>query len=253
MYRESLMRNALMVFAALWLGCGEARAQEAAIRVTVPAHTEWCARSQPVDIAKQSDPDFGALVFQLLYARIEKAALQADLKAIGVPYLAATADVTTPAAATTPAPVSAATAMPPAATGASPGAATSPAPAAGAPSDQPPVMKTFTVCAVVPPGAPAPASGVVARMIAAGDLFSMRCEAKFDEDCKGKIVEAMSKAQIDVSKLTDDSWSIRQATSTGHDAAALVADLSDHTLRTLEQGSALAAPPQLITIAAAVP
>lgn len=215
------------------------------MRVTVPAHTEWCASSQPVDLAKQTDPEFGALVFQILYSRIEQAALVADLKSVGVPYLAAARDVAPPAAAS-PAP-----SPPQAAPAASTGAA--PAPAESPPEPAPPAMKIFTVCAVVPPASPAPGQGITARSIAAGDFFAMRCEAKFDEDCKGKIVAAMSQAQIDVSKLTDDSWSIRQATSSGNDAAALVADLSDHSLRTLQESGALAPPAQMITVAAAVP
>lgn len=214
------------------------------MRVTVPAHAEWCASSQPVDIAKQTDPEFGALVFQILYARIEQAALVADLKSVGVPYLAATADVVLPVVVP-PAP------SPPQAP---PGALAGAAPVSPA-EPEPSAMKIFTVCAVVPPASPAPApgQGITVRSVAAGDFFALRCEAKFDEDCKAKITAAMAQAQINVSKLTEQSWSIRQATSSGADAAALIADLSDHSLRTLQESGALAPPAQMITVAAAVP
>lgn len=239
------MRNTLIVCAALWFCSSEALAQDVAARVTVPAHTEWCASSQPVDIAKQTDPEFGALVFQFLYARIEQTALAEDMKSVGVPYLAATADVPPPAA-TPPAP-----STPLAPPGTSAGAA--PGPAGSSPEPSLPSMTTFTVCTVVPPGSPAPGEGITVRSIPASDFFAMRCEAKFDEDCKDQIIAAMTQAQIDVSKLTDKSWSIRQATSASNDAAALVADLSDHSLRSLQDGGALAPPAQMITVAAAVP
>lgn len=204
------------------------------VKVTVPAHVEWCARSQPIDIAKNDDPDIGALTFQILYMRIENAALDADLTSIGVPYFASVKDVAPPKSVT----------------------AAPAAPASRAVEEEIPApiaLKTFTVCAIVPPTVNAPGSGVVARMIAERSVYAVRCEAAADEECRKRITDTMAAAGIDVDKLGDHSWSIRQALSNANDTAALVADLSDHSLRMLHKGEPIIAPSGFVTVAAEIP
>lgn len=232
------MKNTYFLFVVIFLHCVKAHAEADPIRVFVPAHTEWCVHSQPIDITKEADPRFGDTVFQLLYEKLEAAALAADLESIGIPYLAVAQDVS----AVLPSP-EVKTKSDSAAMTASPVMQ----------QNTPPLTKIFIVCAVVPPNSSMLAQSVTAREVPKREVYAVRCEARNDADCRKRILAKMHQEGIDTAKFDDDSWTMRQAVSDVDDAQSLANDLIDFRLRPLQARVVLSPPTEMVTVAGNIP
>jgi hypothetical protein len=243
-----MMNRCVMLAALLLAPMQPAFAESMPQKITVPAHTAWCIRSaQPVDIAGATDSKFGDLVFALLYDRLQDDALKAGLQSTGVPYLASIAAAPIPG--TGPA-------------GATPPQAPSTAPGADAPADADPpppgppttpVLRIMQVCAIVRASATTAAAGITVRDVPARMAYAIRCEARFDTDCREKILAKMTADGVDTAKLTDADWIIRQALSSAEGTDDLARDLTDSTLRPLHQAVSAATPEQLVVVAAEIP
>lgn len=230
----SRLARRILLMAATAIAPPLAAAEHPPQRVQVPAHVVWCVASQPLDPAQAAEPGFGDLVFNALYQQLEGAALARDLTSFGVPYAASA----TPQA---PPPQS-----PP-----------GPAPASASAPPPPPPPYVVKVCAAVPPGSPAPAAETGARVTAEPspqrEVFAVRCEPRYEDDCKTQIVEAMKAAGFQSASPEALDWIIRQGLSAQDDATALAQDLSDSSLRPLRPGAPPVTPEAAMVVAAAPP
>lgn len=210
--------------AAATIFCSPVLAANSPVRLTVPAHKQWCVSSQPILIEDdQPGKKFGDLVFSALYQRLEKQAIASKLVSIGVPFL----DTATPVAEPAP-----------------------PAPNPAQPAPPKPAVKyVLTVCAGVAPDAPVPPAGVSKVDVAEKDVYAVSCEVTQEPACRAAIEKILRDSHgLSDAAIADKQWHNSQPLDTTSTTDSLRRSLVDHSMRPLEHGAALPLVPLTLMI-----
>lgn len=179
----------------------------------LPPRPVWCATSQSfaVDENREQGPtSFAAVLFNALYARIEKAAIDLRVPSLGIPFAESLQVQSEPIAA--------------------------PAAPGSAPAAPPPPRYVLRVCANVPPDLlpPAEALRVETFVLPAAKVYAALCDAADENPCR-QALQAKMQADLKLTRaqLEVVQWQVVQPISERSDVDGLRAGLTDFKARPL--------------------
>jgi len=194
------------------LGTVPARAQP--VTFDLPPRSVWCVASQPVVVDEkqgQGPASFAAVLFNALYARLEKAAIELRVPSLGIPFAESLQVQPQPVAAP-----------------------------ASAPAALPPPRYVLRVCANVPPNLPLPVESlrVQALVLPAAKVYAALCDAADEGPCRQALQARMqTDLKLTQSQLDAVQWQVGQPLDARTDAEGLRAGLADFKTRPLSPGT----------------
>jgi hypothetical protein len=209
-----------VILIALWSFALESSAVAATgtvIKIDVPALTEWCVNSSPVQTAKLADEGFRNGAVTGLSSRILVPANNAGLSSTGIPFVASIV----PGPAVLVGGVSSAT-------------------------------DVITVCAVVKATDAPNGGGVFRRELAGASGYAALCGAGDIKACRSAIADKIAADFPSIDRSAADSWQWRatQALTSDETASNLVGSLADASLRPLKGPTPAGVPADLMVVLA---